>query len=169
MEILESRNMKHLTAFTLVLFICLIFGGVVYADELADLKLAADNGDVTAQIAVADRYDTGDGVPNNPAEAAKWCRKAADQGSVDAQLLLGLRYDNGDGVAKNSVEAVKWYRKAADQGNVNAELFLGLHYDNGDGVIENPAEAAKWYRKAPDQGMRRRSVAWAISTLLAEV
>jgi TPR repeat protein len=34
-------------------------------------------------------YETGQGVPENKAEATKWIRKAAEQGDEDAKAWLG--------------------------------------------------------------------------------
>jgi hypothetical protein len=65
-------------------------------------------------------YATGEGVPHDYAEAAKWCRKAADQGMAKAQFALGNMYAIGEGVPQNDAEAVKWYRQAADQGMTKA-------------------------------------------------
>ena len=50
-------------------------------------------------------YGSGEGVPNDGAEAAKWYRKAADQGYAKAQHNLGVLYDHGYGVPKDEVEA----------------------------------------------------------------
>ncbi|MBC7368170.1 MAG: SEL1-like repeat protein [Undibacterium sp.] len=98
------------------------------------------------------KYDNGDGVPKDSAEAVKWYLKAAAQGNEGAQLNLGVMYDNGEGVTKNSAEAVKWYRKAAEQGNAMAQFNLGVAYITGDGVPKDSAEAVKWYLKAAEQG-----------------
>jgi TPR repeat protein len=48
----------------------------------------AKQGDVTAQIALADIYEEGRGVPQDLAQAVKWYRKAAEQGNPQAQYWL---------------------------------------------------------------------------------
>jgi len=116
-------------------------------------KAKADRGDAEAQLDVAARYASGDGVAKDPAKAAKWVRKAADQGSARAQCLLALKYANGDGVKPDKVEAARWLRRAADQGLAEAQFDLGMCYANGDGVQRNPVEAVAWYRKAADQNL----------------
>jgi TPR repeat protein len=97
------------------------------------------------------RYQNGDGVEKNHAEAAKWFRKAAEQDDAVAALMLGVCYSNGQSVGKDHAEAVKWYRKAAEQNVATAQNTLGDCFYNGDGVEKNYAEAAKWYRKAAEQ------------------
>ena len=45
----------------------------------------AEKGDAKAQFVLGLKYDTGKGVPQDYAEAAKWYRKAKDQGVASAQ------------------------------------------------------------------------------------
>ena len=60
-------------------------------------------------------YSTGEGVPQNDAEAVKWLRLAAEQGVARAQYTLGLNYALGQGVPQDYVEAHKWVNLAAAQ------------------------------------------------------
>jgi TPR repeat protein len=111
----------------------------------------AMHGDAAAQTVYAHIFDTGDGVKQDLAEAAKWYRKAAEQGDAWAQNNLGVQYKHGQGVKKDDAAAVKWFRKAADQGYGVAQKNLGVMYEGGRGVNKDEAEAVKWYRKAADQ------------------
>src|SRR5215471_11681464 len=79
-------------------------------------------------------YEGGKGVPQDYAEAVKWCRKAADQGYSAAQFNLGTAYANGQGVPRDDAEA-KWYRKAADQGLAEAQFNVGEMYRKRRGVL----------------------------------
>jgi TPR repeat protein len=81
----------------------------------------AEKGDAKAQFVLGLKYDTGKGVPQDYAEAAKWYRKAAEQGYAEAQFNLGTMYDVGRGVRQDYAEAAKWYRKAKDQGVASAQ------------------------------------------------
>jgi uncharacterized protein len=81
----------------------------------------AEKGDAKAQFVLGLKYDTGKGVPQDYAEAAKWYRKAAEQGYAEAQFNLGTMYDEGRGVHQDYAEAAKWYRKAKDQGVASAQ------------------------------------------------
>ena len=44
------------------------------------LKATAEQGDANAQFVLGYKYDTGEDVPQNDTEAARWYRKAAEQG-----------------------------------------------------------------------------------------
>ena len=65
---------------------------------------------------LGDMYRTGEGVPENDAEAVRWYRAAAAQDHVGAQFKLGLMYTNGYGVAEDHVQAYAWFNLAAAQG-----------------------------------------------------
>ena len=54
-------------------------------------------------------FRSGEGVPEDDAEAVKWYRKAADQGLTLAQFKLGGMYYNGEGVPENHVRAYAWW------------------------------------------------------------
>ncbi|MBI2780082.1 MAG: DnaJ domain-containing protein [Gammaproteobacteria bacterium] len=64
-------------------------------------------------------YEKGQGVPQDPSQAAQWYRKAAEQGIPDAQYHLGKLYTVGKGVPIDNVEAYAWLSLAA-AGNVEA-------------------------------------------------
>ena len=49
-----------------------------------------EQGNVDAQLNLGDIYASGDGVPENLAEAVKWFRLAAEQGHADAQFSLDV-------------------------------------------------------------------------------
>ena len=55
--------------------------------------MAADQGIAEAQMKVGYCYATGNGVPKNLEEAAKWYRLAAEQGNAKAQITLGYYYE----------------------------------------------------------------------------
>lgn len=61
-------------------------------------------------------YATGDGGPENDAEAVNWYRKAANQSDPSAQLNLGNMYANGEGVPENNIKAFSRWEMANTQG-----------------------------------------------------
>ena len=114
--------------------------------------------DAPAQYRLGNKYNNGDGVPQDSAKAVEWLlkaaelyRKAAEQGDADAQFSLGGMYEHGEGVPKDSAKAVEWYRKAAEQGDALAQITLGLIYETDEGVKDS-AKALEWYLKAAEQG-----------------
>jgi len=120
--------------------------------DVQETTRLAKSGDAEAQYFLGLKYDQGQGVPQNYAEAVKWFRKAAEQGLADAQFALGLKYGKGQGVPKNYTEAMKWYRKAADQGDANAQYNLGIMYYNGEGTPKNFINSYVWLSVASAKG-----------------
>ena len=64
-------------------------------------RLAAEQGDVTAQFNLGVMSVKGVGVPQDHKAAVKWYRLAAEQGDARAQVELGAMYDRGDGVPQD--------------------------------------------------------------------
>ncbi len=79
-------------------------------------QTSADRGEVAAQLALANLFATGAGVPHDERQAAYWYQQAADLGSADGQLNLGDRYARGLGVPRNLEQAYVWLSLAAEQG-----------------------------------------------------
>lgn len=82
-------------------------------------------------------YCLGIDVPQDYAEAMKWCKLAAMQGNSIGQNYVGLMHQKGFGTPINYSEAIKWYTKAVEQGNSSALNNLGKMYADGIGVPAN--------------------------------
>jgi putative methionine-R-sulfoxide reductase with GAF domain len=80
----------------------------VAADSLEGVRKLAEQGDPTAQFSVGARYATGEGVPQDYAEAVRWFSMAAEQGHVVSQATLGAYYWAGRGVPQDLVKAYFW-------------------------------------------------------------
>ena len=109
-------NMKKLitTAFLMTLI------SVSYGQGFEETKALAEPGNATAQFNLGNMYYSGEGVPENDAEAVRWYRLAAEQGLDNAQYNLGNMYYNGEGIPQNNVRAYVWWSVAAAQGVENA-------------------------------------------------
>jgi TPR repeat protein len=129
----------------------------------------AEQGSEAAQYNLGVLYDSGRGVPQDYAQAAKWYRKAADQGAAYAQTVLGFTYDVGHGVPQNYAEAAKWYRKAADQGVAFAQYNLGVMSKKGRGVFRDDWQSANWYSKAAGKERRTISLDQAYGRLVTQI
>lgn len=123
-----------------------------HGGEIDDLLAKAKEGDVIAQMQVAEKYAKGQGVAQSSKEAAEWYQKAAEQGNADAQLSLGSLFIGGKGMPKNSVEAAKWYLLAAEQGRPAAQIQMARMHLAGAGVIKDDVQACKWASLAAAQG-----------------
>jgi len=92
--------------------------------KLADIRAAAESGNVDAQIYLGWRYSSGKDVAQDKPEAARWYLKAAQFGRLDALTALGWLYFNDVTEKRDLNEAAKWYIRAAAQGDVTARLML---------------------------------------------
>lgn len=119
-------------------------------DVLAALMQSAEDGCAAAQLAVAETYWIGRGVPRDLHEGTRWCRKAAEQECGPAEVALGECYAYGRGVEKELDEALRWYRIAAERGEPRGMTKLGLHYYNGEGVKRDLTEAKRWLQAAAE-------------------
>jgi hypothetical protein len=98
------------------------------------------------------RYEQGQGVPQDYAEAVKWYRLAAAQGDAKAQFNLGLAYEHGQGVEQDNAEAVKLFRLAAAQGDARAQRDLGTMYELGKGVTQDYVRSHMWFNLSAASG-----------------
>lgn len=108
--------------------------------QKGDLEAAA-KGDLRAMTAVARRFEHGDGVARDPAQAADYW----------ADALQG-------GVAEGA-EALK---RLAEAGAPNAQFYYGRRLATAGG---DPAEALRWLRQAGDAGVARANL--TLATLLS--
>ena len=134
------------------MLLLLCAGLVLAAGNMEELTTAAQQGDAGAQFLLGSRYDHGQGVPEDDAQAARWYRLAAQQGHASAQYYLGYKLAQGEGVTRDAVEAILWLRKAAGQGHAAAQYRLGAKYFNDEEAPADKAAAARWLRAAAEQG-----------------
>jgi TPR repeat protein len=91
-------------------------GGDIPA-ALAEWRMAARAGDLDAQVALANLYAQGIGLPKDLSAAAYWYRRAALQGHPVAQLNLGELYRRGEGLPQRPVQAYLWFTLAVEGGS----------------------------------------------------
>ena len=126
---------------------------------LTPLTQAGNLGMATAQLKLADLYQSGTGgAARNLPEARTWVRRAAENGDPRGMHAYAMFLFDGVGGAKNRAEALSWLEKAANRGWVDSQFNAGKIFETGeDGVAANPTEALKWYliaAKAGDQPAR---------------
>jgi hypothetical protein len=89
------------------------------AAEGAWLRILAE-GSSAEQVALAQRYEHGEGVERQPARAVRLYCRAAHGGSVEAAYHLGWMYANGRGVPRDDGLARAWLEHAAAGGDPHA-------------------------------------------------
>lgn len=111
-------------------------------------SLAAEQGNITSQYALAIQYLLKDGAGNyiNKDKGIYWLTKAAEAGMVDAQFRLATIYLND----KDWENSFIWYTKAADEGNVEAMNNLSFFYCNGHYVEKDMEKGFNLLKKAAD-------------------
>lgn len=118
------------------------------------LRLAAANGDPSAEFEVAARFAEGKGIDHDLKEAAAWYMRSAAKGFAAAQYRIATLYERGVGVARDLERAKVWYQRAAEQGHVKAMhnlgvLLAGMNEGRGDYTA-----AARWFTEAAEYGLK---------------
>ena len=129
----------------LVALLLVAWQGLAFAESMDELRARAERGSTQAQILMGVKYYKGEGVAQDRAEAARWCRMAAENGDPRGQYSLGALYDAGDGVARDHAEAARWYRMSAEQGDARGQYSIGDMYLAGEGVAQDFVEAHRWF------------------------
>ena len=120
-------------------------------NSLDALRRLASQGDSVAQFALGARYATGEDVPADFAEAARWFTKAAEQGNVTAQATLGTYYWAGRGVSPDPIKAYFWSLVAQADGdatNKDRAAVVASHLTHGQ-MLAVQQQARQWVRQHP--------------------
>lgn|GEM_PF-5719797 len=88
-----------------------------YAKAAERYRIAAELGDAHAQLALAELYRDGLGVPQNQSLAASWLSRAARQGDTEAQLQLAVMLSDPDFAGRDDAQAYQWSLLAAAWGS----------------------------------------------------
>lgn len=117
------------------------------------MRLAAANGDPSAEFQVAARFADGKGVKQDLEEALKWYRRSASRGFALSQYRLGTFYERGLSVAKDVQRARVWYQRAASLDNVKAMHNLAVLAAGSGAGKPDYVTAAKWFTAAAERGL----------------
>lgn len=126
---------------------------VVTAANVARVRSLAQNGNAEAQFQLGRAYQSGEFVPQDDAEAAKWWERAAVQGNSNAEYRLGNLYHSGAGVKQDDRTAVRWWRDSSNRGNSYGQALLAMAYHLGlGGLPKDDVKSFEILQKAADQG-----------------
>jgi localization factor PodJL len=117
------------------------------------LRLAAANGDASAEFQVAARFADGKGVQQNFEEAVKWFGRSASRGFALAQYRLGTLHERGLGLPKDANRARVWYERAAANDNIKAMHNLAVISASPKNGKPDYETAAAWFTKAAERGL----------------
>lgn len=124
-------------------------------NDLGTIKLLAEQGDVAAQIKLADAY-----LANfKTADALKWYEAAAKKGSAEGEYQLGslllfgrVGIPQEQSVSARPTEGLKWAYKAATSGKKAAWRDVAKALESGIGCATNRVEAYAWLKLSAEAG-----------------
>jgi uncharacterized protein len=139
------------------------FLGVLTPARAADktpqeLQIAADSGDVEAQVLIGKAYWDGKQVPRDRKKAVEYYRMAAEKGHANAMAGLGAAYALGQGVEKDDALAADYFRKSANGGSPIGQMNLGNILMAGQGVEKNVDEGLRWLTNSAEQGFLKAQI-----------
>jgi hypothetical protein len=106
------------------LLTCLVMrGGMAAESDLDSDRAAAAAGDPEALVRLAERYETGDGVPFDLDASEALLELAAERGSAPAQYRLGLLQAGGLDPDADLAEAYGWLQLAAQDDQSSSGLL----------------------------------------------
>jgi hypothetical protein len=120
--------------------------------EMAAITARADAGDPLAQLDLANRLSTGEGVRKNLSKAFLWYKAAAESANVDAMFNLAACYQYGDGTPPDLAEAIHWYEKASAKDATYATSSLGDIFLGCGSVPRDNAKAKAYFSEALQNG-----------------
>ena len=110
--------------------------------------MAAESGEVNAEISLGRIYRYGFGAPADYAQALRWFNAPSARDSAAAQFEVAGMYEEGAGVRQDDARALEIYRRWAAQNYSFALYSLGKLYEEGKGVAADRATAIDYYRRA---------------------
>ena len=127
------------------------------SEEVSKYIKAAEQGDLAAQIHLAEIYRTGEGVVKNDSQAVYWTIKSAEQEKNEKPSSEVAKQDYVHspfqlGLMEDATKKYAEYLEQAQQGHADAQYQLGISYSQGKGVSIDKAEALGWFLKAAEQG-----------------
>lgn len=122
-----------------------------YVQALASAKLAAQAGDVDAQVLTGTLLMNGEAGIIDDADAVRWFRAASNSGNSDAQLLLGKMALKSRGGLSPS-DAIGFFSAASQAGRIEARRAIGEMYLKGIGIAPDAEKGREWLRQSADAG-----------------
>lgn len=106
--------------------VCKALGITSDAAEMSiiNLKRSAEQGNPAAQVALAKRFRTGQGVDKDLEKYVYWLGEAAKRDYAEAQFLLGKELYNGHICQKNVSSALLYLVQAVKNDSIDAMCFI---------------------------------------------
>lgn len=124
----------------------------IVEQDITVLQQRAQDGDVLAQVELANRLRQGRGVKRSVKDAIQWLQRAAEQKNPEALYQLGRCAEDGNGMPQDDRMAAAYYQQAAEGGHAEAQYAFGMCQQGGIGCTRNLHEAVYWVEAAAKQG-----------------
>ena len=119
---------------------------------VADLVAATASDNAAALVDLGQRYEEGEGVPQDNERAFEMYSRAADQGHPLGATLVGQCLLHGRGTTEDQSRALACFQEGAMAGFPLAMHCLGECYAKGLGVDTDENEAVRCYRSGSELG-----------------
>jgi TPR repeat protein len=124
---------------------------ITVQEALERLQAAAEAGQTSAMLDLAEFYGRGLGVKQNFSERFHWFQKAAEAGDPRGAFLAALAQETGLGTPADPAQALAGFQKAAEMGLTEAHMKLAELLLAGPEA--DPAKAATHLEAALDGGL----------------
>jgi len=125
--------------------VCKALGIANNADEsIISLRQSAKRGIPSAQVKLAKRYQTGQGVERDQEQYIYWLRNAAENGYIEAQFLLGMELYHGRACERNLSSSLIYLDRAAKSNNVDAMCLILSDIELQTLSVFNPKEIVQY-------------------------
>jgi TPR repeat protein len=121
-------------------------------DLIADLKRKSDAGNDLAQLELGQRFERGDGVKKDMAQAFALFEKSAQHNHPASLTKLALCYLQGKGASADHVKAYNLVTKAAENDFPMALGILGDLYQQGLGTQQDMKKGFAMYKRGSELG-----------------
>lgn len=123
----------------------------ILADSVPQRVVAAERGDVEAQVALAELYLYGTSkLPRDLAQAMRWAEAVSKAGNPRGWELQARVHLNENTSYFDQERARVLFQKAAEANLPSAQYNLALMYIRGIGMPADPAQGLAWMRRAAD-------------------
>jgi TPR repeat protein len=130
----------------------------VQAQTVPQLREKALAGDPKAMVALAEKFQFGDGVTANADSSAYWIEAAAKTGDNNATYLLGIQKCSQIYSAKSFTQGMAFLNQSADSGNTAAlmklhEIWTDKSTDDESAKYNSATKGFAYLKRAADLGL----------------
>ena len=124
-----------------------------YRTAFRGAQRLAGGGSSRAQVLLGRMYGSGQGIPEDQAQALNWYLRAADGEHPEAMFAVVRYYGSGIGLEhRNPYGAAHWALRLAEKGDARGQAYIGRAYIEGFGVTKDPEQGREWLLRAARAG-----------------